>query len=193
MDRVSQLINHLFARRRRRRRRRRPSRRRKRTARRRLPPPHITAAIRGRAAANPPAPPPPRSRPTALLTTARGGRRETTGKVLKDRRSPRQRGRTGTSVRDAPEPRVRIGPQQREQKIDEAAFPFRREPQTRAQRRALRLEHAQFPAPFVALVDQPALREELRGVAAASEQRGVERAEDADASRQHGRDAVVLE
>ena len=30
---------------------------------------------------------------------ARGGRRETTAKVLKDRRSPRQRGRTGTSVR----------------------------------------------------------------------------------------------
>ena len=27
------------------------------------------------------------------------GRRETTGKVLKDRRSPRERGRTGTSVR----------------------------------------------------------------------------------------------
>ena len=29
---------------------------------------------------------------------ARGGRRETTGKVLKDRRSPRERGRMGTSV-----------------------------------------------------------------------------------------------
>jgi hypothetical protein len=28
----------------------------------------------------------------------RGGRRETTAKVLKDRRSPRQRGRMGTSV-----------------------------------------------------------------------------------------------
>jgi hypothetical protein len=30
---------------------------------------------------------------------ARGGRRDTTGKVLKDRRSPRRRGRMGTSVR----------------------------------------------------------------------------------------------
>ena len=30
---------------------------------------------------------------------ARGGRRDAPGKVLKDRRSPRQRGRTGTSVR----------------------------------------------------------------------------------------------
>eukprot|EP00982_Pelagococcus_subviridis_P013089 31215-Pelagococcus_subviridis.AAC.2 len=29
---------------------------------------------------------------------ARGGRRETTGKILKDRRSPRHRGRMGTSV-----------------------------------------------------------------------------------------------
>ena len=35
---------------------------------------------------------------------ARGGRRETPAKVLKDRRSPRQRGRMGTSVRwDEPE------------------------------------------------------------------------------------------
>jgi len=30
------------------------------------------------------------------------GRRDTTGKVLKDRRSPRRRGRTGTSVQNAP-------------------------------------------------------------------------------------------
>ena len=33
---------------------------------------------------------------------AGGGRRETTAKVLKKRRSPRERGRMGTSVRDAP-------------------------------------------------------------------------------------------
>ena len=33
---------------------------------------------------------------------ARGGRRETTAKVLKDRRSPRRRGRMGTSVQNAP-------------------------------------------------------------------------------------------
>jgi hypothetical protein len=33
---------------------------------------------------------------------ARRGRRETTGKVLKDRRSPRRRGRMGTSVQNAP-------------------------------------------------------------------------------------------
>jgi len=31
------------------------------------------------------------------------GRRETPGKVLKERRSPRQRGRMGTSVQNAPE------------------------------------------------------------------------------------------
>eukprot|EP00982_Pelagococcus_subviridis_P015497 31405-Pelagococcus_subviridis.AAC.12 len=38
---------------------------------------------------------------------ARGGRRETTGKVLKDRRSPRRRGRMGTSVNmNAPAARV---------------------------------------------------------------------------------------
>jgi len=37
---------------------------------------------------------------------ARGGRRDAPGKVLKDWRSPRQRGRMGTSVWDAPRHRV---------------------------------------------------------------------------------------
>ena len=37
---------------------------------------------------------------------ARGGRRDTPGKVLKDRRSPRGRGRMGTSVQNAPHRRV---------------------------------------------------------------------------------------
>eukprot|EP00982_Pelagococcus_subviridis_P014546 31340-Pelagococcus_subviridis.AAC.9 len=38
----------------------------------------------------------------------RGGRRDTPGKVLKDRRSPRGRGRMGTSVWDAPDPSSRL-------------------------------------------------------------------------------------
>eukprot|EP00982_Pelagococcus_subviridis_P007888 30771-Pelagococcus_subviridis.AAC.2 len=37
---------------------------------------------------------------------ARGGRRETTAKVLKDRRSPRRRGRMGTSVNMNAPPRA---------------------------------------------------------------------------------------
>ena len=39
---------------------------------------------------------------------ARGERRDAPGKVLKDRRSPRRRGRMGTSVWDAPEIRVLV-------------------------------------------------------------------------------------